>query len=71
MAKTSLEKSHSALSNTKLTMLCIIASIFVSILWIGIATIEFIDNITISIAIIAVSGVVVLFSILLFSKFKR
>ncbi len=31
--KTSLEKSHSAWSNTKLTFLCIVTLIFVSVFW--------------------------------------
>lgn len=71
MAKTSLEKSHSAFSNSKLTLLCILASILIFILWIGLASIEYIDNIAISSIIIAIGAVGSLLSILLFQKFKR
>lgn len=33
MEKTSLEKSHSKWSNTKLTLLCIVASLSVGLFW--------------------------------------
>ena len=71
--KSSLEKSHSKLSNSKLTLICFMLSLGVSIVWLGVLLLLGFQNIekAISIATIVVGGVLSVFSVLLVSKFTR
>lgn len=45
MEKTSLEKSHSKWSNTKLTLLCIVASLAVGLFWTVLGLKEYFEDI--------------------------
>lgn len=69
---TDLEKSHSATSNFKLTLLSIIASISSSILWISLFLLAS-EKIQLEIAIIilSLSGIISLLCLILFNMFKR
>ena len=69
MAKTTLEKSHSKASNFKLTMICALLSISISLIWVGLIFIE--KNKPLGISISAASAVVALFSFLLIGRFTR
>ena len=69
--KTSLEKSHSKVSNFKLTLICFIASISFSAMWAGVAF-ETIDSYKIFGIILGIcGGVFFVLSLLLISKFTR
>lgn len=69
--KTSLEKSHSKSSNFKLTFICFLAALSVSLLWVGVSLI-FKDNFkTFGIILTIASGVFTLFTIVLLNKFSR
>ena len=69
--KTSLEKSHSKVSNFKLTLICFIATISFSLMWVGLA-LETIDSYKIFGIILAVcGGVFCALSFLLIAKFTR
>ncbi|MDE7100485.1 MAG: hypothetical protein K2O05_01365 [Anaeroplasmataceae bacterium] len=73
MEKTSLEKSHSKWSNAKLTMLCVLATIFVSVFWLLLG-LNGLDNFLNKIAYYCLLGASALGTILclvLFNKFKR
>lgn len=72
MAKTDLEKSHSKLSNFKLTLICYILAHGIAILWIGLALLKFdkIDEI-IRYVILAVGGIFTLLGIILVNAFSR
>lgn len=67
--KTSLEKSHSKLSNFKLTFISIIISIFFPLIWLGIALLK--TNQSLGIIIISISAVVTIIFTLLMNIFKR
>ena len=69
MAKTSLEKSHSKASNFKLTMICLLAAISLSLIFVGIAIINKYKNLGIILA--AAGGVMTILSYLLISRFTR
>ncbi len=72
MAKSSLERSHSAVSNFKLTLICLLLSIAVSMVWVGVVLITtHAVELAIGIVVTAVSAVVALISFLLISKFTR
>lgn len=67
--KTSLEKSHSKLSNTKLTLICLFACILEAVLWIGVGVI--IKYQTLGIILIVVGVVLAIPTILLTKNFRR
>lgn len=67
--KTSLERSHSKLSNFKLTLICIISSIAFVLLFISIALIKI--NLILGSILTGVSVLLALFGIKLVSKFTR
>ncbi len=72
--KTSLEKSHSAWSNTKLTTLCVLTVLFVSAFWLSLGLFTKITEMTsnvVAIIIVAVTFVLSALGILGFSKFTR
>jgi len=69
MAKTDLEKSHSKASNFKLTLICALLAISVSLIWVGLILIEKEKALGISIA--AVSGVLSILSFFLIGRFTR
>lgn len=71
MAKTSLEKSHSKASNAKLTFFCLLASIAVSALWVGIAGIGTEAYRIFGIILASVGAVLTLCSLFLIGKFTR
>ena len=69
--KTSLERSHSKVSNFKLTLICFFAALAVSILWVGLAVIGY-EPYRIYGIIGASAGLLLsLFFIFLISKFTR
>ena len=70
--KTSLEKSHSAWSNTKLTFLCILSIIVYSLLWVSVGLLVFkvITNALIYV-MVGVFAVLTVLCLLMFNKFKR
>ena len=72
MAKTSLEKSHSASSNAKLTFVCLGLALFFAILFIGLGLLfaPGIDS-TVPIICVIVGGVGTLLQLLLINSFKR
>ncbi len=67
--KTSLEKSHSKLSNFKLTFISIVISIFFPLIWLGIALFKV--NQTYGIIIISISAFVTILFTFLMNIFKR
>ena len=67
--KTSLEKSHSKLSNTKLTLICLFACILEAVLWSGVGVI--IKFQALGIILIVVGVVLAIPTILLTKNFKR
>jgi hypothetical protein len=70
--KTSLERSHSTLSNTKLTFLCLLAALAFAALWCGIALLCYTAvPKAIGIPLTAVSGVVLCLCLFLAACFKR
>ena len=72
--KTSLEKSHSAWSNTKLTTLCVFTVLFVSAFWLSLGLVNKITDLTsnvVAIIVVAVTFVLSALGILGFSKFTR
>ena len=72
MAKTSLQKSHSKVSNFKLTILCLLTALFSSAIWAGVAIILLIDSmVTLGIIISSVSLVLTILFIQLLGKFAR
>ena len=70
--KTSLEKSHSAWSNTKLTFLCIFSILVYSMLWVSVGLLVFkvITNALIYV-MLGVFALLTILSLLMFNKFKR
>ena len=72
MAKSSLERSHSAVSNFKLTLICLLLSIAVSMVWVGVVLITtHAVELAVGIVVTAVSAAVALISFLLIRKFTR
>ena len=69
MAKTSLEKSHSKSSNFKLTMICLLASLGVASLFVGLGFLK--QYQTLAIILLAAGGVLTLLGLLLINKFTR
>lgn len=69
MSKTSLAKSHSVVSNFKLTSICLLASTSVSLLWIGISFFKKYNSL--GICLIIVGALLTLISIVLINKFTR
>lgn len=70
-SKTSLEKSHSKASNAKLTFMCLIASISVSALWVGVMLIGYEVYKIFGIVLAIVGFVLTVISILFINKFTR
>ncbi|MFA6861773.1 MAG: hypothetical protein WCR56_05285 [Bacilli bacterium] len=65
-----LKKSHSKWSNFKLTLLCLVATIAISALWLVLGFKESIST-TMFYTLVAITGGVSALSIVLFSIFKR
>jgi hypothetical protein len=65
-----LKKSHSKWSNFKLTLLCLVATIAISALWLVLGFKESLTS-TMFYTLIAITGGVSALSIALFSIFKR
>lgn len=65
-----LKKSHSKWSNFKLTLLCLVATIAISTLWLVLGFKESIST-TMFYTLVAITGGVSALSIVLFSIFKR
>ena len=73
-SKTSLQKSHSAWSNTKLTLLCILASFAFAGIWITLALKNFfiVRNLdALFIILLVATSVVTFLCLIMFNKFKR
>ena len=66
---TSLQKSHSKVSNAKLTLICLILSIAFPVLVFGIALIDAYK--TYGILLAAAGGAFTLFGLILINAFKR
>lgn len=69
MGKTSLERSHSKVSNFKLTLICLLLAIGFAGVWVGLILIGY--NKPLGISVAAVSGVIAFLSFLLVGKFTR
>ncbi|MCR4898608.1 MAG: hypothetical protein K5892_05210 [Acholeplasmatales bacterium] len=70
MGKTSLEKSHSKVSNFKLTMLCVLAAFFFNLAWIGLLIFrEY--NVALGAVILGVSDAICLLLYLALGRFTR
>ena len=69
MAKTNLEKSHSKVSNFKLTILCLLTIVFFAVLWYGLITLKMHENFALILTI--VGGVGTLACICLLNAFSR
>lgn len=67
--KSSLEKSHSKLSNTKLTLLCLFLCILEAVLWIGVGLLHKYQ--TLGIILVVIGVILAIPSILLAKNFKR
>ena len=67
--KTSLEKSHSKMSNFKLMLISIILSISFPLIWAGVALLK--TNQVLGIIIISVSSIVTILFTFLMNIFKR
>ncbi|MBP5342729.1 hypothetical protein J6Y73_02245 [bacterium] len=67
----SLKRSHSASSNFKLTLLCLLASIALMVLVVGLALLENATYGNFALPFIIGGGAVFLLSLFLFSAFKR
>ena len=72
MAKSSLQKSHSVVSNFKLTLICLMLSLSISMVWVGaFLIVSQIVELVVGIVITAACAVLALISFLLISKFTR
>lgn len=71
MAKNSIERSHSKWSNFKLSLLSLVASIAFSGIWFVLIFKESFSNENQFYLVLAVNAVLMILSILLFSRFKR
>ena len=69
--KTSLEKSHNKVSNFKLTILCFLALLFVSALWLGVGLIGNETLMYYGIIITCCSIILTLLFMLIISNFTR
>ena len=69
--KTSLEKSHSKMSNFKLTLICFFAALAVSVLWVGLGLLGMEAYRVFGIILAATGGVLSIFFIFLIGKFTR
>ena len=69
MGKTSRERSHSKISNFKLTLIALIAILGFNLVFIGLALFNY--NQTLSIILMSISGVVSLLSYFLITRFTR
>lgn len=69
MAKTDLQKSHSKVSNFKLTLICLILAIGFGALWVGIGLINDYEKLGYTVA--ACGGVATLLGVVLVNKFSR
>lgn len=67
--KTSLEKSHSKMSNFKLMLISIILSISFPLIWAGVALLK--TNQVLGIIIISISSIVTVLFTFLMNIFKR
>ncbi len=67
--KTSLEKSHSKMSNFKLMLISIILSISFPLIWAGVALLK--TNQVLGIIIISISSIVTILFTFLMNIFKR
>ena len=67
--KTSIEKSHSKLSNFKLTLICLLGILAIFIFWIGIAILN--KNMNYGILCLVIGGLSSMIAIILFNKFIR
>ena len=56
MAKTNLQKSHSKVSNFKLTLLCILTIFFFAVLWCGLIQLKIFETYGLVITIIGAVG---------------
>ncbi len=68
--KTSIEKSHSVWSNTKLTILSIITIMMVSLFTFSFITYKYLEK-NFFLLLIIVSGFISFICLVLFNKFKR
>ena len=66
----SLEKSHSKWSNFLLTCLCLLVTISVSVIWVMITFIKYIDILYV-VLITAGAAIVLILSLCLLYRFKR
>lgn len=69
MAKTDLQKSHSKVSNFKLTLICFLTSIFFAILWAGLVLLK-VEK-TFGIVITCIGGIGTVACFLLLNAFSR
>ena len=69
MAKTDLEKSHSKVSNFKLTILCLLTIVFFAVLWYGLITLNM--HRTTALVLTIVGGAGTLGCICLLNAFSR
>ncbi len=67
----SLERSHSKSSNFKLTMICFVLAIAVSVVWVGVSLLLNLENKVIGGIILGAGGVVSLLFFWLVGKFTR
>lgn len=71
MGKTSLEKSHSKASNFKLTLICFLAALCVSIMWVGLALIGFEAYKVLGIILAICGAVATVLNLFLIGRFTR
>lgn len=69
MGKTSRERSHSKISNFKLTLIALMAILGFNLIFIGLVLFNY--NQGLSIAIMSISGVIALISYFLITRFTR
>lgn len=69
MGKTSLERSHSKLSNFKLTLLCLLAIISFNLIFVGIALYNF--NSLLSLIVSITGGAIAFLMFILITAFTR
>ena len=67
--KDSLKRSHSKLSNGKLTLLCLFTVLSFSVLWVGLAMLP--DYQILGLIITIISGVLLVLGLFGFNSFKR
>ena len=69
MAKTNLQKSHSKVSNFKLTLICFLTILFFGILWAGLVLLK--QEKTFGIILTSIGGVGTVLCYLLLNAFSR